>query len=142
MVNGHSRRPSGALPMFSRWGAFVYRFRRPVAVLTVVLGLASIALASQASSVLSSGGWLARDSESSAVSDRLATDFDAGRSGLIVLFRSDELGDATSPEFLAAVDTALADLRAHEHVTGTVGYAETRDPRFVSTEGDATYAVV
>jgi RND superfamily putative drug exporter len=128
--------------MFSRWGAFVYRFRRPVAVLTVVLGIASLALASQASSVLSSGGWLARDSESSAVSDRLATDFDAGRSSLIVLFRSDELGDATSPAFLAAVDTALADLRGHEHVTGTVGYADTRDPRFVSTQGDATYVVV
>ena len=50
--------------MFSRWGAFVYRFRRAVAILTVVLALASTALATQASSALSSGGWLDADSES------------------------------------------------------------------------------
>ena len=30
--------------MFSRWGAFVYRFRRPVVILTVVLAVASLAL--------------------------------------------------------------------------------------------------
>ena len=33
--------------MFSRWGAFVHRFRRPVAILAVVLAVASMALASR-----------------------------------------------------------------------------------------------
>jgi putative drug exporter of the RND superfamily len=128
--------------MFSRWGAFVYRFRKLVVIVTVVLGLASLGLASQASGELSSGGWLARNSESSRVQDRLADEFDAGRSSLIVLFRSNGLGDATSPEYQAAVGEALAELRDNEHVTGIVGYAETQDPRFVSEAGDATYAVV
>ncbi|HVL53343.1 MAG TPA: hypothetical protein VM344_03700 [Vitreimonas sp.] len=50
--------------MFSRWGAFVYRFRRPIAILMVVIGLGATTLASQASGQLSSGGWLARSSES------------------------------------------------------------------------------
>jgi len=128
--------------MFTRWGAFVYRLRRPIVVLTAVLGIASLALASQASGELSSGGWLARDSESSRVSDRLAAEFGAGRSTLLVLFRSDRLGDATSPGYQAAVAEALAGLRADDRVTGIVGYGETRDPRFVSERGDATYAVV
>src|SRR5215211_2707005 len=129
--SAHVRRPS----MFSRWGAFVYRFRRPIAVLTVVLGIASLAFASQASGELSSGGWLARSSESSRVSDRLAEQFEAGRSSLIVLFRSDALGDATSPRYQAAVDAALGDVRQDERVTGAVGFAATGDKRFISQDG-------
>ena len=49
--------------MFSRWGAFIYRFRRPVAVIALVLAIASLTLASQASNALSSGGWLDSHSE-------------------------------------------------------------------------------
>jgi RND superfamily putative drug exporter len=128
--------------MFSRWGAFVYRFRRPIAVLTVVLGLAATALASQASGELSSGGWLARDSESSHVSDRLADEFGAGRSSLIVLFRSDSFGEASSPTFQTAVADALAEVRDDDRVTGAVGYAETGDPRFISDDGMAAYVVL
>jgi uncharacterized membrane protein YdfJ with MMPL/SSD domain len=128
--------------MFSRWGAFVYRFRRPIVVLAVVLGLAATTLASRASGELSSGGWLASGSESSRVADRLADEFDAGRSSLIVLFRSGDLGDATSPEFQAAVARSLEALRQDERVSGIVGYAETRDERFISDGGDATYVVV
>ncbi|MFL5642428.1 MAG: hypothetical protein ACJ771_08810, partial [Chloroflexota bacterium] len=58
--------------MFSRWGAFVYRFRRPVAIIAIVIALASTLLASQASSALSAGGWLDANSESAEVSARLA----------------------------------------------------------------------
>src|SRR5215210_1193520 len=136
------RQPLRGPSMFHRWGAFVYRVRRPIVVLTVLIGIASTTLASQASGELSSGGWLARGSESSRVSDRLAEDFGAGRSSVIVLFRSDELGDATSPDYQAAVGKALAKLRDDPRVTGVVGYAETQDPRFVSENLDATYAVV
>jgi RND superfamily putative drug exporter len=128
--------------MFSRWGAFVYRFRRPIALITLLVGLAATTLASQASGELSSGGWLARSSESSHVSDRLADEFDAGRSSLIVLFRSDGLGEATSPEFQAAVAEALAEIREDERVTGIVGYAETGDERFISDAGDAAYVAL
>jgi hypothetical protein len=44
--------------MFSRWGAFVYRFRRPIVLIAIVAAIASTTLASQASSALSAGGWL------------------------------------------------------------------------------------
>ena len=72
---------------FSRWGAFVYRFRRPVALIALVLGLLALPLAAQTAGVLSSGGWLDRDAESTTVADRLAAEFRAGRSDLIVLYR-------------------------------------------------------
>ena len=32
--------------MFSRWGAFVYRFRKPIALIAIVMALASTTLAS------------------------------------------------------------------------------------------------
>ena len=128
--------------MFTRWGAFVYRFRRAVVIVTAILGIASIGLAVQASSQLSSGGWLDRGSESSRVADRLAAEFEAGRSGILVLFRSAALGDATAGPYQSAVQEALRELREDPRVTGTIGFAETGDPRFVNTGRDATYVVV
>ncbi len=129
--------------MFTRWGAFVYRFRRAVALIAVVLAVASGALASQTASVLSSGGWLDATSESADVSARLDTEFGAGKSAVIALFRSDEPGaDATSPAFQAAIAAAVARLTDDPIVTGIVGYAETGDMRFISDAGDAAYVVI
>ena len=92
--------------MFSRWGALVYRFRRAVAILTVVLALASTALAAQASASLSSGGWLDADSESADVAARLDTEFGAGKSSVIALFRADAPdADARSAAFQDAIAT-------------------------------------
>ncbi len=129
--------------MFSRWGAFVYRFRRPVALIAVVIAVASSVLATQTSSALSSGGWLDADSESAAVSGRLDTEFGAGKSSVIALFRSATPGaDATSAAFQDAIATSVAGLAATPHVTGVVGYAQTGDKRFISTAGDAAYVVI
>ena len=74
--------------MFLRWGALIYRFRRVVSVLAVLLALASLSLASGAADELSAGGWLDDDSESAMVSLRLDEEFDAGRSSIIALYRS------------------------------------------------------
>jgi RND superfamily putative drug exporter len=129
--------------MFARWGALVYRFRRFVVVVSILLAIASLSLASQTSGALSSGGWLDNNSESAEVQRRLDEEFGAGKGSLIALFRSDKSGaDARSPEFQAAIATALAELAADERVTGVVGYAETGDDRFISTAGDAAYVVV
>jgi putative drug exporter of the RND superfamily len=129
--------------MFSRWGAFVYRFRRPVVLIAIVIALASTVLASQASSALSAGGWLDANSESAVVSARLDKEFGAGKSSVIVLFRSATSGaDAKSAAFQGAIADSLAQLKTTPHVTGTIGYAETGDARFISTAGDAAYVVV
>ena len=129
--------------MFARWGALVYRFRRYVVVLSILLAIASLSLASQASSELSSGGWLDSNSESADVQRRLDEEFGAGKGSLIALFRADEAGaDARSPEFQAAIATALAGIVEDERVTGVVGYAETGEDRFISMAGDAAYVVI
>lgn len=129
--------------MFNRWGAFVYRFRRPVVILAVVIAIAGSVLATQTSSALSAGGWLDADSESAEVAARLDTEFGAGKSTVIALFRADAPGaDATSAAFQAAIAQAIDGLDAVQEVTGVVGYAETGDPRFVSTAGDAAYVVI
>jgi RND superfamily putative drug exporter len=129
--------------MFSRWGAFVYRFRRPIALFAVVIAVASTTLASQASSALSSGGWLDTNSESAQVAAHLDTDFGAGKSSMIALFRSDTPGaDATSATFQAAIATTTAGLSANPKVSGVVGYAQTGDKRFISTAGDAAYVII
>lgn len=129
--------------MFSRWGAFVYRFRRPVAILAVVLAVASSVLAAQASSALSSGGWLDADSESAEVAARLDEDFGSGKSSMIALFRSDTPGaDARGEAFQGAIAATTAGLADNPAVSDIVGYAETGDDRFISTAGDAAYVVI
>src|SRR5215210_2765720 len=128
--------------VFARWGAFVYRFRRIVAVSAIILGVASLAFAAQASGELSSGGWLDKSAESSTVADRLAKEFGAGRSSGGALFRSTDGADATSQPFQAGIATALADVRTDPRVSGIVGYTQTGDRRFVSTDARASYAVI
>jgi RND superfamily putative drug exporter len=128
--------------MFSRWGAFVYRHRRAVVILTIALAALSGIFATRAAGELSSGGWLDPTSESSRVSDRLATEFSAGRSDLIALFRSSSVADASSPAFQQLIAQSLAGLNGDPRVAGIVGFAQTGDRRFVSTRGDATYVVI
>ncbi len=129
--------------MFSRWGAFVYRFRRPIAILAILIAVASATLATRTASALSSGGWLDVNSESAAVSARLDTEFGAGKSSVIALFRSATPGaDATSAAFQGAIATAVAPLRTAAHVSAIFGYAETGERTFISTAGDAAYVVV
>ncbi|HEX6868597.1 MAG TPA: hypothetical protein VF119_07310, partial [Candidatus Limnocylindrales bacterium] len=93
--------------MFHRWGAFVYRFRRPVAIVAIALAILSIPLASQVTGSLSAGGWTDPDSQSAAVADRLAEQYDAGGGAIVALFRGDADADARSPEFQAEIAGAL-----------------------------------
>ena len=83
--------------MFSRWGAFVYRRRRIVFVLGLLIAGVAGALGADTSKHLTSGGWLDPKSESAQVSDRLEKDYGAGRTSFIALFESDDSkADATS----------------------------------------------
>jgi len=129
--------------VFSRWGAFVYRHRRIVLVLAIVLAAGAGTLATEASKHLTNGGWLDPTSESAQVSDRLERDFGGGRTSYIALFRSsDPSVGATSPAFQAAIATTLAPVLSKPHVTGVVGYAQTQDDRFISVKGDAAYVLI
>jgi uncharacterized membrane protein YdfJ with MMPL/SSD domain len=128
--------------LFSRWGAFVYRFRRPIAVLTIILAVASATMASKVSDALSAGGWTVPSSESAAVANRLADEFGAGRGSLVVLYQGDPGTDARSDAFQGTIATSLARLATDSRVDEIIGYATTRDERFVSTDSRSSYAVV
>ena len=89
--------------LFSRWGAFVYRFRKLLFVLTLIVAAGSLVLSSQTAGALSAGGWTDPDSESVSSSDRLADEFAAGRGSIVAVFRGEDGSDARSPEFQSMV---------------------------------------
>ncbi|HEX7472759.1 MAG TPA: MMPL family transporter [Candidatus Limnocylindrales bacterium] len=128
--------------MFSRWGAFVYRARRPIVVAALLIAVAMGFFATKASSHLSSGGWLDPASESAQVADHLARDFGTGRSTIVVLFRGGPGSDASTPAFQGAIAATLAGISGDPDVAGVTGFAQTGDRRFISTKGDAAYAVI
>ncbi len=128
--------------MFSAWGAFVYRFRRPIVVIAVLFAIASSFLAAQVTGALSAGGWTDPDSESTAVSERLAADFGAGGGTIVAVYRGKPGDDARSDGFQEIIAGSLDRLVADERVDGTVGWAETSDDRFISTDGTSAYVVV
>jgi uncharacterized membrane protein YdfJ with MMPL/SSD domain len=128
--------------LFSRWGAFAYRFRRPIVLVTVLFAIASAVIGARVTSALSAGGWVDPTSESFAVSARLNDEFGAGRGTLIVLYQGDPGSDARSAAVQGAIATSLARLAADSRVEDLVGFAQTGDERFVSTDGRSAYVVV
>ncbi|HET7703565.1 MAG TPA: MMPL family transporter [Candidatus Limnocylindrales bacterium] len=128
--------------LFSRWGAFAYRFRRPIALITVLLAVGSLFFASKVTDALVSGGWTDPGSESAAVSRRLADDFGAGRGSIVALFEGDDATDARSPAFQAAIAASLDRLADDPLADAVIGYAETRSDRFISKDGHSAYAVI
>ena len=128
--------------LFSRWGAFVYRFRRPIAIATIVLAVAAGAVAGGVTGALSAGGWLDPNSESAHVIERLDDEFGAGRGSLVALFKGQPGSDARSEAFQADIAASTDRLVADDRVDGVVGYAQTQDARFISTDGTSAYIVV
>ena len=128
--------------MFSRWGAFVYRHRRVVFVVALLVGVLGSLVAGRAASVLSAGGWFDPGSESAQVADRLASEFGTGKGALIALYRGTDTTDARAEAFQAQIAASLADVTGDPNVAGVVGYAQTGDTRFISNDGHAAYVVI
>src|SRR3954465_2984829 len=128
--------------MFSRWGRFLYRRRRPVFVLALVFRVGMGAVAGKAASELSAGGWLDPGSESNAVATRLASDFGAGKGALVLVYRGPQGGDATSPAFQGAIAQSVQGLKGSALVDQVIGYGQTGDARFISTDRGSAYVVV
>ena len=125
--------------MFSAWGKFVYRHRRIVLVASILIAIGLGFFAQKASDELSSGDWLLTNAESGQVADRLADDFDRGRSRLIALFRVTDGRSAASPEVQQQVEDAVSALRTDSRVHGVITYnTASSDPRLISRDGSAT----
>jgi uncharacterized membrane protein YdfJ with MMPL/SSD domain len=128
--------------MFVHWGRFVYRRRKIVATIALLVALASFSLASRASSALSTGGWFEPGSQSQQVAQRLAGEFGQGGSAIVVLYQAPGRMDAASPAFQAQVAQSLSRLAADPRVASIVGYAQTGSDSFISTTGDAAWVLV
>jgi len=129
--------------MFTRWGGFVYRWRRWIALVAIVMAVGFGSLSAGISENLSNGGWLDPSSESAKVADRLEAEFGGGRSAFVAVFRSSTPGaDATSPAFQTAILASVKSVIHVEGVTNVTGWAETRDDRFISVKGDAAYVLI
>jgi RND superfamily putative drug exporter len=128
--------------MFSAWGRFIYRFRRPVTIIAILIAVASTTLASQVTGALSAGGWTDPDSQSAAVSERLADEFGAGGGAIVALFRGTAGDDARSTGFQDRIAASLKRLVPDDRVDGTIGWVETHDDRFISTDGTSAYVIV
>ena len=129
--------------MFSRWGAFVYRARRAIVLAFVIVAVAMGFFATNASSHLSSGGWLDPASESAKVADRLAADFGTGRSSdRRPLPGSARARTPPAPRSRPRSRRRSPPVTIDPNVAGITGFAQTGDRRFISTKGDAAYAVI
>ena len=124
--------------MFAAWGRFVYRRRWPVLAVSGVLLLASIFIVLQGGK-LQSGGFI-ETSESGRASRLIERELPrAGAATFTLIFTSDTL-TATSPEFRAALDTALAPLRKDPRVATIITPFDgtALDPtRVISKDGHA-----
>lgn len=128
--------------LFLRWGILIYRLRRFMTFGAILTALLAIPLASGLSARLTSGGWLDPTSQSAAVNDRLADQYGGGRSVLLVVARDDTQSDASSAAFQQRFAAALAPMQSDSRVKETVGYAQTGDKRFISTDGHSALAIV
>jgi len=127
--------------VFGALGRFTYRFRRWIPPAAVALLIGINLLASSAGGTLIQGGWQIPDSEAMRAEALLADRFGEQATSLLVIYR-DPAGDARSAAFAQAVADSVAPLAEDPSVTEILTFATTGDPKFVSTDGTWTFALV
>ncbi|MEA2621984.1 MAG: putative drug exporter of the superfamily [Chloroflexota bacterium] len=138
--------------MFAAWGRLVYRYRKAVVPVAIVLALGMGFFATRVSDALSSGGWIDNSSQSAAVEEQNALLFGGAKSSLVLLYFGPAGSDARSADFQGRVAQSLSGLRVDPRVAGLQGYAPTGQlpppqqaaayDRFISTDGTGTFVVV
>lgn len=126
--------------LFGRLGSATYRYRWVVLALWGLLLLGSAFFAPRLGGELKGGGFEGSGSEAERVQDLVIDEFGTSPSALTIVFEGE--GKATSRDFLARQDRALADLRELDEVRYVSTYADTQDRRFVSEDGEKGYAIV
>ncbi|MDP9426144.1 MAG: MMPL family transporter [Actinomycetota bacterium] len=129
------------LNLFGVLGRFAYRRRWPILIVWGLLLVASAFFAPNLSDRLKGGGFSGAGSDAEKVQDVLLDEFGASPAIVTVVFDG-EGKLATSPEYQEAEDRALEDIREIEEVRDITTYSETRDPLFISKDGEKSYALV
>jgi RND superfamily putative drug exporter len=129
--------------LFAAIGRFDYRFRRwlPPLGLAVLIGLNGWASVGGGTSI--QGGWTITDSEALRAEELLAdpSHFGEQETVMFVILRDPD-GNADSEEFSITVQDSVAALEDDPAVDGVYTYAQTADPRQLSTDGTTTSVVV
>jgi uncharacterized membrane protein YdfJ with MMPL/SSD domain len=127
--------------MFEAWGRLVYRRRKPVlAVAMVVIAFAAIWGTGVFGALKSNGGFEAPGSGSDTATQIMDKNLGRGGADVVVLYRS-ESRTVDDPAYRAAVTGALAAVPRDKVGTSTT-YWSSRAPQFVSADRKATYAVL
>src|SRR5215217_4695292 len=90
---------------------------------------------------LKGGGFEGSGRDSELANDLMVEKFGLPRANLAIVFEGDNLS-ARSAEYERGEDEALEPLRNMEEVRSVTTYADTRDRRFLSEDGNKTYALV
>jgi trehalose monomycolate/heme transporter len=127
--------------MFEGWGRVIYRRRRLVLVVALIVVAFAAAWGTGVFGRLqSSGGFTPPDSQSQQSSNLATAAFGRDAGDVVILYSSPTLS-VRSPAFRAAVTHALAGLPSNR-VESAATYWSTRSPQFVSANGRETYAVL
>ncbi len=127
--------------MFDGWGRLVYRRRRLVLVIALIVVAFAAAWGTGVFGKLqSSGGFTPPNSQSQQAGNLATAAFGRDTGDVVVLYSSPTMS-VRSPGFRAAVTHTLAGLPA-SRVESTATYWSTGSPQFVSASGRATYAVL
>jgi len=129
------------LSLFARLGRFTYRRRWPILLLWAVVLVTAAVFAPKLGGQLKGGGFEGSGRDSELAKDLMVEEFGLSRANLAIVFESDSLS-ARSKEYQSAEDEALEPLRNMEALRSVTTYADTKDQRFLSEDGNKTYALV
>jgi putative drug exporter of the RND superfamily len=129
------------LNLFVRLGWFTYRHRWPILLFWAVVLVTAALFAPKLGSQLKGGGFEGSGRDSELAKDLMVEEFGLPRANLAIVFESDKLS-ARSEEYQRAEGEALEPLRNMEHIRSVSTYADTDDKRFLSEDGNKTYALV
>jgi RND superfamily putative drug exporter len=129
------------LNLFARLGPFAYRHRWSILLFWTVVLVTAALFAPKLGGQLKGGGFDGSGGDSERVQDLMIEEFGLSRANLVIVFEGDNLS-ARSEEYQRAEEEALEPLRHIEEIHSVTTYADTKDQRFLSKDGNKTYALV
>jgi putative drug exporter of the RND superfamily len=129
------------LNLFARLGPFAYRYRWPILLFWTVVLVTAALFAPKLGGQLKGGGFDGSGGDSERVQDLMIEEFGISRANLVIVFEGDNI-PARSEEYQRAEEEALEPLRHIEEIHSVTTYADSKDQRFLSEDGNKTYALV
>jgi putative drug exporter of the RND superfamily len=129
------------LNLFAPLGRYTYRRRWPILLFWAVVLVTAAHFAPKLGGQLKGGGFDGSGGDSERVQDLMNEEFGLSRASLTIVFESEDLS-VKSEKYQRAEDKALEPLREMEEIRSVTTYADTKDQRFLSEDGNETYALV